>query len=184
MAEGERIDSGRRAFVATALPALAALTPIGALAHVAPAKPRRLKLHNLHTGERLDAVYHAGGRYLAGPLGEIDWLLRDWRNDEQAAMDRRMLDLLHALHREMNTTAPFEIISGYRSPATNRMLADRSRGVARKSLHLKAMAADLRLPGRDLGALYRAARRLKLGGVGIYRKADFIHVDSGRVRYW
>ncbi len=180
----EHVDSGRRALLRVALPAVAAMTPLGALARAVPAKPRRLKLHNLHTGENLVTVYHADGRYLAEPLGEIDWMLRDWRTDERTAMDRRLLDLLHALHLEMDSTRPFEIISGYRSPATNSMLVKRNGGVARKSLHMKAMAADVRLPDRDLGTLYRAARRLKLGGVGIYRKADFIHVDTGRVRYW
>lgn len=184
MSRPEGIEFGRREFVALALPAIAALVPIGALAHGGDVSPRSLKLHNLHTGERLETVYYAGGHYLDGPLGEIDWILRDWRTDEQAPMDRRLLNLLHALHEASESTEAFEIISGYRSPRTNRMLADRNRGVARKSLHVKAMAADVRLPGRDLRALYRAARSLELGGVGFYPKAGFIHVDCGRPRAW
>ncbi len=163
---------------------MAALTPIGALAHVRVASSRSLKFHSLHTGEKLETVYFADGRYLGGPLDEINWILRDWRTGEQAAIDRRLLNLLQALRGEMGSSEPFDIISGYRSDRTNRMLAGKSRGVAKKSLHMKAMAADVSLPGCDLRVLYRAARALKLGGVGFYPKSGFIHVDCGRVRFW
>ena len=184
MSTSRTIDNSRRRFVAGSLAAVAALTPIGVLARGSSAPTRSLNLHNLHTGERLKTVYYANRQYLSEALAEIDWILRDWRTDEQAAIDRRLLNLLHALHDRMETSAPFEIISGFRSPRTNKMLADRNRGVARKSLHMRAMAADVNLPGRDLRALYRTARSLRLGGAGIYTKSGFIHVDSGRVRYW
>ena len=95
-----------------------------------------------------------------------------------------LYDLLHRLHQVMDSTEPFEIISGYRSSKTNKMLANKSRGVAKKSLHMRAMAADISLPGRDLENLYWAARTLKRGGTGFYAKSGFIHVDCGRVRFW
>jgi uncharacterized protein YcbK (DUF882 family) len=76
------------------------------------------------------------------------------------------------------------VISGYRSPATNAMLARESRSVSRTSLHMRAMAIDVRLPDRPLTALRDAALGLKLGGVGLYPASDFVHVDVGRIRFW
>jgi len=99
-------------------------------------------------------------------------------------MDRRLFDLMRSLSQMLDTDAPFHIISGYRSPRTNAMLAGKSAGVARHSFHQWGMAVDLRLPGRSLDQLRRAARSLQAGGVGIYRRSNFIHIDTGRVRYW
>jgi uncharacterized protein YcbK (DUF882 family) len=79
---------------------------------------------------------------------------------------------------------PFHVISGYRSPKTNAMLAKNSSGVAKHSLHMDGLAVDIRLPGRDLSSLHRAALSMKAGGVGYYPVSDFVHVDVGRVRQW
>ena len=94
-------------------------------------------------------------------------------------------DLLHALQDRTETTGAFHVISGYRSPKSNTMLRGKGGGgVAKRSLHMKGMAIDIRLPGHDTRDLHRAAKSLKRGGVGYYRKSDFVHVDVGRVRYW
>jgi len=57
-------------------------------------------------------------------------------------------------------------------------------GVAKKSLHMQGRAADIRLPGVELKHLRLAALDLKDGGVGYYPKSNFIHVDTGRPRFW
>lgn len=145
---------------------------------------RAIGLLNLHTGEREHLTYWTDGHYLPGALKRIDVVLRDHRNDEVAQMDPKLIDLLHALTRQLDSTGEFQVISGYRSPASNRMLADRSNGVARNSLHTRGMAIDIRVPGRRLSAVRDAARTLAAGGVGFYPKSDFVHVDIGRVRYW
>jgi uncharacterized protein YcbK (DUF882 family) len=145
---------------------------------------RSLGLYSLHTGERLRRVYWSEGRYLEDGLAEIGHLLRDHRTNEVHPIDPRLLDLLFALHREVNGREPFHVISGYRSPKTNAMLRRRSGGVAKKSLHMAGKAVDIRLPGRDLATLRRAALALEAGGVGHYPKVGFIHVDTGRVRAW
>ena len=64
------------------------------------------------------------------------------------------------------------------------MLAGHSSGVSTKSLHLSGRAIDIRLPGIATAELRDAGMRLRAGGVGYYRESDFIHVDTGRVRYW
>jgi len=153
-------------------------------AEQAPTEPRALAFRNLHTGEEVDVVYRADGQVDHGALREIDWVLRDFRTGEARPMDQRLLDLLWRLRVTLDTTAPYEVISGYRSAATNAMLARESRGVSRVSLHMKAMAIDVRLPDRPLMAVRDAALGLRRGGVGYYPASDFVHVDVGRVRWW
>lgn len=145
---------------------------------------RSLAFLNTHTGERLDVVYVDGGRYQQDALAAIDRLLRDHRTDEVVPIDRMLLDTLARLRDSLDTTQPFHVISGYRSPATNAHLAAASSGVARRSLHMEGRAIDIRLPGRPLEAVRRAAVALRAGGVGFYRGSDFVHVDTGRVRTW
>ncbi|MCP5367202.1 MAG: DUF882 domain-containing protein [Hyphomicrobiales bacterium] len=162
------------------------------MAAAAPARPRpaaaagdrTLAYLNLHTGEKVTATYWADGAYLDDGLGEMDRVLRDFRTGEVTDMDRRLYDLLHALRRRLDTDAPFHVISGYRSPRTNAALAQAGGGVAKRSLHMRGMAIDIRVPGRSLKALHRAARSLRGGGVGLYPRSNFVHVDVGRVRYW
>jgi uncharacterized protein YcbK (DUF882 family) len=149
-----------------------------------PATDRTIAFHNLHTGENLKTTYWAEGRYIVSSLKDIDFVLRDFRTGDVAKIDPQLLDLLHILRSRMESGEPFHVFSGYRSPKTNSELAQLSNGVAKKSLHMRGMAADVRLPGRALSDLKHVAASLKLGGVGYYPKSDFIHVDVGRVRYW
>src|ERR687892_1176863 len=145
---------------------------------------RQLAFYNLHTGESLSAVYWEGGRYLEDGLAEIDYVLRDFRTGEVRSIDPGLLDLVHRLRRTMDAKQPVHVISGYRSAATNAMLARRSRSVAKNSYHVKGMAIDLRFPERRLADLRAAALALAGGGVGYYPKSDFVHVDTGPVRAW
>jgi uncharacterized protein YcbK (DUF882 family) len=155
-----------------------------ALARVRPAPRRRLSFLNLHTGERAQTTYWVDGVYQAEALHRIDFVLRDHRTGEVSAIDPRLLDLLFKLQAKLESNVPFHVISGYRSPRSNAMLADRSRGVARGSLHMHGMAIDVRLPNRSLADLREAAMTLQSGGVGYYPESDFVHVDIGRVRRW
>jgi len=145
---------------------------------------RRLSFESLHTGERLDTVYWANGAYEPGALHAINVLLRDFRNGEVYPIDRNLLDLLVRLQTRMHSTAPIQVISGYRSPETNAMLASYSDGVAAGSLHMSGMAIDIRLPGRSLRQVHQVALSMGAGGVGYYPRSDFVHMDTGRVRRW
>jgi uncharacterized protein YcbK (DUF882 family) len=149
-----------------------------------PDEPRRLGFRNLHTGETVDVVYRADGDLDLGALREIDWVLRDFRTGEARSIDPRLLDLLWRLRTALDTTEPYDVISGYRSLETNAMLRRAGRGVARESLHTRAMAIDVRLPDRPLAVVRDTALALRLGGVGYYPASGFVHVDVGRVRFW
>jgi len=145
----------------------------------------RLAFVNTHTGESLDVVYREGPRYLGDALAEIDRVLRDHRSGDVHEIDRALLDQLVQLRARLGIgKRPFHVISGYRSPRTNAMLAARSSGVASKSLHLQGRAIDLRMPGVDLAAVHSAALSMQAGGVGYYARSDFVHLDTGRVRHW
>jgi len=145
---------------------------------------RRLSFENLHTGERLDAVYWVNGAYEPGALHAINVLLRDFRTGDVYPIDRKLLDLLVHLRTRLNSAAPVQVISGYRSPETNAMLASYSDGVAAGSLHMSGMAIDIRVPGRSLRSVHRVALEMAAGGVGYYPRSDFVHVDTGNVRRW
>jgi uncharacterized protein YcbK (DUF882 family) len=163
---------------------VAALAALPAVAQARVAEPRVLEFSHLHTGERLEVEYFSRGSYLPDALGAVNHLLRDFRTGDVGTMDPALLDLLHALRARTGSQRPFQIISGYRSPATNRMLHARSSGVATKSLHMSGQAIDIRLGDVPLPALRDAALSLRRGGVGFYPGSNFVHVDTGRVRAW
>ncbi len=124
------------------------------------------------------------GLRLPDAQAEIARVLRDHRNGEVHPIDDAVLDQLVALRAVLGLRQPFHVISGFRSPASNAQLAADGRGVARNSLHTQGRAIDIRAPGLDLHALHRAALDLQAGGVGLYARSGFVHVDSGRVRRW
>jgi uncharacterized protein YcbK (DUF882 family) len=145
---------------------------------------RALHFAHTHTGERIAIEYFSGGAYLPHALSTVNHFLRDFRTGDVHAIDPALLDLLHALAQTTGSARPFQVISGYRSPATNEMLRHRSEKVAAGSLHMKGQAIDIRLADVPLAALRRAALDARRGGVGYYPASNFVHVDTGRVRVW
>ena len=173
----------RRHFVA----ALAAAVPALAIPRrlvAAAGATRSLQFTHTHTGERLAVDYFSGGTYPEDALAAINHFLRDFRTGEMHPIDPDLLDLLHGLTDVTGSARPFQVISGYRSPATNDMLRHRSEGVAAGSLHMKGQAIDIRLADVPLPKLRSAALAIGRGGVGFYPASDFVHVDTGRVRTW
>jgi len=150
----------------------------------ASSAPRSLAFEHLHTGEKLSLVYAVGDRYVAEALASVRQFLRDFRNGATHVIDPALLDQLHALAAATGTRAPFQVISGYRSQATNAMLRREGHGVATASLHLQGQAIDIRLADVALSDLRDAALSLRAGGVGYYPSpsSEFVHVDTGAVR--
>lgn len=176
-------DSTRRRLLAGLAGGLClAATPGATLAR--GDRRRRLTLYNAHTGEDLDLVYWQNGYYRPEALAQLNHVLRDFRTGDVHPIDRGLLDALARLDGELGFGDPWRVISGYRSPRTNAKLRARSSGVARRSLHMRGMAVDFSAPGVGLADLREAARGLRVGGVGYYPRSGFIHMDTGRVRYW
>lgn len=172
------------------LPAVAT-PPAAAFAGAGPAAAglRALTLHHTHTGERIEQVYAQGEQYLPEALGALNHFLRDHYSGIVGRIDPGLFDLLHRVQQVLGAgdrpDARFEVISGYRSPATNQFLRKtRGGGVASRSLHLQGQAIDVRLTGVPLADLRDAALSLKAGGVGYYPREQFVHLDTGRVRRW
>jgi uncharacterized protein YcbK (DUF882 family) len=145
---------------------------------------RSLHLVNNRTGEWIDTAFWVDGEYIPDALGAFNHILRDWRQDVVHKIDPRTLDILAATHQMLDTTEPFEIISGYRTKQTNNMLRRRSRGVASNSYHLRGMACDITMQSRSVRQISGAGLELGAGGVGKYSRSDFVHLDSGPVRTW
>ena len=175
----------RRLFLGAGIGTFAGLLMASPLQAAVRAMPERaLRLYNIHTGEWLKTVYWADGRYIARSLTQINALLRDHRSGDTHPIDPHLLDLLAATHRRLGNKGAIHIVSGYRSPATNAMLASSTDGVAQGSLHMSGKAVDIRIPGANTRTVGRAAKSLKGGGVGTYPGSKFVHLDTGRVRYW
>lgn len=145
---------------------------------------RAVSFVHTHTGEKLTAHYFDGRCYQTDCLRQVDHLLRDFRTGEVHHIDPSLLDILFDLQVLAGRDASFEIICGYRSPATNALLRRTSSGVAENSLHLVGQAIDVRLSGFSTHKLSALARDLGRGGVGFYGASDFVHIDTGRVRSW
>lgn len=145
---------------------------------------RRVRMHSGRTGESIDTIYWIEGDYIPDALTEINRFMRDWRTDSTINIDTRTVDIMAAAHNLLDADTPFLMLSGYRSPATNAMLRSRSRSVARNSLHMKGQAADLRLTGRSVGQVAKAAISCSAGGVGKYSRSNFVHMDCGPIRIW
>ncbi len=145
---------------------------------------RSLSFYHTHTAVELSVTYYSNGEYDAEALAELNRFLKDFRTGDAMEMDRAVFDILFDIQKEAGSTGVYEVISGYRSTATNEMLRSNSGGVAKNSQHLLGKAIDVRLTDLDTAKLRDVAITLQRGGVGYYRESDFVHVDTGRVRQW
>jgi uncharacterized protein YcbK (DUF882 family) len=176
------LPSSRRAFLKRASAALLAAAPVAAWARASEC--RSLSFVHTHTGETLSCVYYQQGCYDPGTLARVNHFLRDFRTEEVHPIDPGVLDILFAVRSRADRDDPFHVISGYRSPATNAYLRSHSSGVAKHSLHMEGRAIDVRLPGFATRKLRDIGMAMRRGGVGYYPTSDFVHLDTGRVRFW
>lgn len=139
-------------------------------------------------GERATITFKRDGKYDSRGLAQINQFLRDWRRNEPARMDPRLLDLVWEVYDRSSAKDYIHIVSAYRSPTTNNMLRNRSRvtGVAKNSQHMLGKAMDFYLPGVKLATLRALAMQMQIGGVGFYPTSGspFVHLDVGNVRAW
>jgi uncharacterized protein YcbK (DUF882 family) len=147
---------------------------------------RTLSFHHTHSDEDLTVTFKRDGRYDEEALKQLNHYLRDWRSQDQTVMDRHLFDILWEVYRDVDGKKPIQIISAYRSPATNAMLRRRSSGVARYSQHMLGHAMDFFIPDVPLEQIRYAGLRLQRGGVGFYPTSGspFVHLDTGSIRHW
>jgi uncharacterized protein YcbK (DUF882 family) len=145
---------------------------------------RSLTFFHTHTRESATITFRRNGEYDEEALNQLNWLLRDWRVEQPAKMDRRLFDILWEVYRETGSSAPINVISAYRSPTTNAMLRNRSKAVSEHSQHMLGRAMDVRFPDVDTSKLREIAMKMQYGGVGYYPSSSFVHIDTGSVRAW
>jgi len=147
---------------------------------------KTLAFHHTHSGEDLTVTFKRDGRYDEAALKQLNHFLRDWRTQDETVMDRHLFDILWEVYRDVDGKQPIQIISSYRSPATNAMLRRRSSGVARFSQHMLGHAMDFYIPNVPLEQIRFAGLRLQRGGVGFYPTSGspFVHLDTGSIRHW
>jgi uncharacterized protein YcbK (DUF882 family) len=168
-----------------AVTAVAASGKVNDRGDAAQAPEYRLRFFHTHTGKSLDIIYKRGEAYDPQALDALDEFLRDHRTGDVRHYDPRVFDLLHDLTARVGKpNAEINVVCGYRTPWSNNFLRTHGHGVAQHSLHMQAMAIDIRIPGVPTAELRDAALALHEGGVGYYRQSDFVHVDVGRVRRW
>lgn len=172
-----------RAFAATAL--VAAPVNANAFGFLRGAgNIRRIRMYSGRTGESLDTVYWVEGNYIPEALKEINYFMRDWRENAVRTMAPQTIDIMAAVHNLLRINEPYLLLSGYRTARTNALLRRHSRAVAKHSLHIQGEAGDVRLKSRSVVQMARAAKSCSAGGVGTYYRSDFVHMDCGAVRTW
>ncbi|MBC2887512.1 DUF882 domain-containing protein [Ochrobactrum sp. CM-21-5] len=152
----------------------------------ASAETRALKLYYVHTGEKAEIPFKKNGRYLPDGLKRLNVFLRDWRRNEPTRMDPRLFDLVWQVYQSTGSREYINVVSAYRSPATNNMLRSKTKGVAKNSQHPLGRAMDFYIPGVKLAKLRAIGMRYQIGGVGYYPRSGspFVHMDVGNVRSW
>ncbi len=184
--DNSRRDFLRNSILATAGLGLASTDAFASSFHKRGVK-KSLILHSTHLNKTFKADYFDGHRYNITGLFQIDKALMDYRAWQIARIDLKLVELLHEIHhytKRRYGVDRIDVLSGYRSPATNRYLRRHSRGVAKHSYHMKAQAVDIHIPGVRLRTLRHIARGIGMGGVGYYPRSGFVHVDVGPVRTW
>src|SRR5229473_608185 len=147
-----------------------------------PPQPHRLNLANPHTGETFSGIYRDDNGPIPWVMDELSVFLRDFRSGEKIAIDVGVIDFLMGVMQAVGQTQA-TILSAYRTPQTNALLARTHFGVAENSQHLYGRALDVHF-GDKLADAMKAARAMQRGGVGWYPHSSFIHLDTGPVRNW
>lgn len=178
------VEISRRQFLLASAQAVAGLMicpPVNSWAKGKKELP--LSFFHTHTGEHLK-VLHSPGRYKPVVQKKLNLFLRDFRTGDTHTIDPFLLDIISKIKKKAGSKGTIEVISGYRSPFTNQQMHERSSGVAKKSLHTKGQAIDIRIDGLPTRKLHEIAVALELGGVGYYPQSDFVHLDTGDFRTW
>lgn len=122
------------------------------------------------------------GTYLPKALRRISRVFGGSATKPEAHISLRLIEVLSYLRLELDG-GWITISSGYRSPRYNRNLRKRGKTVAKASLHLYGMAADVKITGVDAKRLWEFARKHRVGGAGFYG-GPWVHIDVGPARSW
>jgi uncharacterized protein YcbK (DUF882 family) len=154
-------------------------------------KPRTLAVVRPQSGERAKVLYWKDGEIIDSAYQELCHLLRDVNGKSTIPIDPKLLETLwgtQAFIGRYGLDQPLEILSGYRTPASNQRLIESGVPAARQSLHMTGKAADIRIASLNEEVLGGLIKSFRQGGVGFYyrsgAKGGWIHTDTGLNRTW
>ncbi len=154
--------------------------------HPDPGMEKHILFLHPGSGEQLDAVYYHNGAYDQDVLRKINYLFRDRHANVVGTIDPELIDYMVDIRTRLGLppTVTFEILSGYRTPETNRNMSFSNKQVAKESLHMHGWAVDFRIPHVDGRAICEIAKTMQRGGVAYYPIDNHVHVDLGNIRTW
>lgn len=148
-------------------------------------RPRTLRLKRHETGDLVETTYWKDGNLVEDGYWQACALLRDVKANRMTTMDPMVLDILRGIQGYYDAwkwQKPLMVSSGFRTAATNRALL--GEGAAKNSMHLYGKAADCYMQGINPANIARLAQHMQSGGVGFYPSKNFVHVDTGKKKYW
>lgn len=154
-------------------------------------KPRTIEVFRPASNERAKLLYWRDGEVIDSAYQDLCHLLRDVNGKETARIDPKLFETLwgtQAFVQRYGIDTPLEILSGYRTSASNNKLREAGVPAARQSLHIEGRAADIRIANLNSEVLGGLVKSFRQGGVGFYYRAGarggWIHADTGLKRTW
>jgi uncharacterized protein YcbK (DUF882 family) len=151
-----------------------------------PGTPRSIAIVHPASGESVTTTYWTGSGYDSHAMSDIAALFRDRRTGEVIPVDPALVDMLADIRDRLNLPpeAPIHLTCGYRSAASNLILAQSNPNVAEHSYHIRGQAVDFKIPGVTADRVGEVAAGLQRGGYAVYPHTGHIHVDTGPFRTW
>lgn len=148
-------------------------------------KAGELTFRSNTSGERHRVkVYDEKGKLARGALKQLAYIFRSGPDDRMILPDKKLVKMIYDVSEHFGRDHEILIISGHRSAEYNRVRTKQSRQVAKKSKHIEGKALDFRIDGITITALHRFLKKKSWGGLGFYADSQFVHLDSGPVRFW
>ncbi|WP_432383679.1 YcbK family protein [Duganella sp. P38] len=155
-------------------------------------RPRTIEVVRPASKERAKLLYWRDGEIIQSAYEDLCHLMRDVNGgNETRNIDPKLFETLwgtQAFVQRYGIEGPLEILSGYRTPASNSKLREAGVPAARQSLHMVGRAADIRIANLNSDVLGGLVKSFRQGGVGFYYRAGprggWIHADTGLQRTW
>ena len=175
----------RAVIAASFVPQTPDIGPVIAMKPVEPVQKRPQQRRDERSGEGLAVLASYAPTRSAGKVwkGQGNLFVLSDGNEQTGCLhkDKRLYSAMKKIRAHFGK--PLVIESAYRSPAYNAALRKRSKRVAKNSMHIRCAAIDFRISGVPIKTIARYAATLpEVGGIGTYR--TWLHLDSGRRRYW
>jgi len=143
-----------------------------------------LKMYNPNTNEVIVSRFHKNKKIPEKEIRKISYFLRDFHENKVKKIDQKLIFYLAEILRKTKKGKYIVVHSAYRTKKTNKFLKEHGYKTATKSMHIKAKAIDFHINGYSSYKSYLITKKINPGGLGYYKSQKFIHMDTGRRRFW